>query len=201
LSWLPDAHEILLVVTHGKHRRTVMYKDRHKVEFAVFDMNEAREGKVVRYRILIDRDHIAELIDAVHQQTLKDAETRQDALENLCVLLWTACERYSRGELLSARQYVDGFAVNQLLSLISENVEAEQNRDALDPRRRLETSSPDLAEEVLILVGKSVPEAAIGLLQIAERELKAKAPALPWDKTKMVGGWIQTLLLNDQRNL
>src|SRR4029453_797774 len=117
LSWLPDYRDILLVVTHRKHRRTVMYHNRHKVEFAVFDRNEAREGKIERYRILLDRDHIAEFIAAIHQLTLHEARTVEDAVENLCVLLWTACERYGRGELLSARQYVDGFAVNQLLSL------------------------------------------------------------------------------------
>lgn len=199
LSWLPDYRDILLVVTHGNRRRTVLFGSSHKVEFAVFDMNEAHEGKIERYRILIDHDHIAELVETIHKKTLEEARTRADALENLCVVLWTACERHSRGELLSARQYVDGFAVNQLLSLIT-HVKAEQGTDALDPRRRFEQRSPELAAEVLATLGKSVPHAALSLLQIAKRELKAKAPALPWNKAETVAGWIQTLL-NNQRNL
>ncbi|HEV8367557.1 MAG TPA: hypothetical protein VGQ39_06350 [Pyrinomonadaceae bacterium] len=74
-----------------------------------------------RYRILIDRGRIAELIESIYQETVQNAEhckATGDALQNLCVLVWSACERHCRGELLSARQYLDGFAVNQLLSLI-----------------------------------------------------------------------------------
>lgn len=197
LSWLPDAHNIAITVCHGKRYRTVVYHNRHKVEFAVLDINEAHEGKVQRYRILIDRDQIAELMKSVHQGTLKQAEARPDALQNLCVLIWSACERYSRGELLSARQYLDGFAVNQLLSLISSDDDAcEEGKDPLDPRRRLELRSPMLAAEVLTTRGQPIPETALRLLEIAERELKPKAPTLAWDKVTMVRGWICELVRN-----
>ena len=43
LSWLPDAPNIALTVSHGPRRRTVLYSNRHKVEFAIFDPEEARE--------------------------------------------------------------------------------------------------------------------------------------------------------------
>lgn len=196
LSWLPDAHNIAITVCHGKRYRTVVYHNRHKVEFAVLDINEAHEGKVQRYRILIDRDQIAELMESVHQGTLKQAEARPDALQNLCVLIWSACERYSRGELLSARQYLDGFAVNQLLGLISvsDGNAIEEGKDALDPRRRLELRSPMLAAEMLTIRDEPVPETALHLLEIAERELKPKAPNLAWDKVTMVRGWICELV-------
>ena len=115
--WLPYAHNIAIIVCHGKHRRTLLYRNRHQVEFAVFDVNNAHEGKVERYRVLIDRDQIAELMESIHQVSLKQGQTRPDALETLCVLVWSAYERYSRGELLSARQYLDGFAVNQLFDI------------------------------------------------------------------------------------
>ena len=201
LSWLPDAHNIALTVCHGKSRRTMVYRNRHKVEFAVFDVNEAHEGKAQRYGILIDRDQIAELMESVHQVTLKQAQAvqaRPDALQNLCVLLWSACERYGRGELLSARQYVDGFAVNQLLSLmsVSNSETVAEGEDELDPRRRLELRSPRLAEEVLTILEEPVPEAALHLFGIAERELKQKAPALAWDNVTMVQGWIRELVRN-----
>jgi hypothetical protein len=62
LTWLPDAHNIAITVCHGKSYRTVVYRNRHKVEFAVLDVNEAHEGKAQRYRILIDRGQIAELM-------------------------------------------------------------------------------------------------------------------------------------------
>jgi lincosamide nucleotidyltransferase B/F len=194
LSWLPDYGDIAIVVCHGKHNRTVLYRNRHQVEFAVFDVDGARLGKIERYQVLIDRGQIAELIDSVHQNTLQEAQVKPDALENLCATVWSACERYYRGELLSARQYIDGFAVNKLLGLISVGESDDERKDALDPRRRRELRSPALAAEVLAIRDETVPAAALRILEIAERELKQKAPKLAWEKVKMVQGWICELI-------
>jgi lincosamide nucleotidyltransferase B/F len=191
LSWLPDPQNIAITVSHGRHRRTVVYRDRHKVEFAVFDAEEGRTGKVERYEILIDRSGIGELIESIHRNSLAEAHVRPEALENLCVMVWSACERYGRGELLTARQYIDGFAVNLLLSLISNNKDGDQARDALDPRRRLEQRSPKLAAELLTIRDETVPQAGLHLLQIAERELKTKSATLAWEKVTMVQTWIR----------
>jgi hypothetical protein len=38
-----------------------------------------------------------------------------------------------------------------------------------------------------------VPQAALELLEIAERELKPKVPTLAWDKVIMVRGWISEI--------
>src|ERR1700752_1107309 len=163
----------------------------------VFDCNEAIEGKVARYRILIDRGQITELIEKVHQNTLTEAQARPDALQNLCVLVWSACERYYRGELLSSRQYLDGFVVNQLLTLISStNKGIDNGEDVLDQRRHLEQRSPKLAAEVQSVLRSPVPEAALLLLEIAEREVKSQSPALAWDNVIMVRGWIAELVKN-----
>ena len=190
LSWLPEYQNIAILITHRPHGRTMLFRNRHKVEFAVFDVDELRSAKVERYRVLNDRDQIAELIKAVHEESLKQARTRSETLENLCLLLWSACERHYRGELLSARQYLDAFAVNQLLSLLSDSEPGDARKDALDPRRRLEMRSPRLASELSATLNNPVPEAALLLLQLVERELKSKAPALAWDKVDMVRGWI-----------
>lgn len=201
LSWLPDTDEIAITVSHGNHRRTVVYRNRHKAEFAVFDVSEAREGKTERYRILFGDDNIAKLMESIHHATLEPAQavmSKPDALENLCVLVWSACERYYRGELLSAHQYLNGFAVNQLLSLISvvDDETIENSKDVLDPRRRLELRSPKLAEEVLKTLNEPIPQAALHLLEIAERELKQESPTLAWDKVTLVQGWITQLVSN-----
>ena len=194
-GWLPDADQIAIRVCHGPHRRTLVYTNGHKVEFAVFDASEATEGKVQRYAVLIDRDKITELISSVHQDTLRDARQalgKPDGLENLCVLVWSACERHQRGEFLSARQYIDGFAVNQLLSLlVAHDVGTlHEYRDELDPRRHLERGSPKLAAELLWTAGEPVPQAAIRLLDIAWRELRVKAPTLNWEAVTLAKKWI-----------
>lgn len=196
LSWLPQAHHIAITVCHAKHRRTLLYRNRQKVEFAVFDLNNARDGKIERYRVLIDRGDIAQLIASIHQDTIREAQPKADSLENFYLLIWSACERHSRGELLSARQYLDGFAVNQLLSLLSVTGDrtAEASNDALDPRRRMESRAPELAAEILKTGNEPVPQGALHLLEIAERELKPKAPNLAWEKVSLVQQWICELV-------
>jgi hypothetical protein len=200
LSWLPEADDIAIVITHGKHGRTVLYHNRHKVEFAVLDATTARQGKSERYQILIDRGETADLMKSIHEDTLEQAKVRKEALENLCVLVWSACERHYRGEFLSARQYLDVFAVNQLLGLIStvEN-KTSSSRDALDPRRRLEIRSPALAAELIQIIKNPVPEGGLQLLAVAEREVKPMARNLAWDKLTMVRSWIQESITADTR--
>ena len=195
LSWLPDYGDIAMVVCHGKHNRTVLYRNRHQIEFAVFDIDEARRGKIERYQVLIDHGGITELIESLHQHTIQETQVKPDALENLCATVWSACERYSRGELLSARQYIDGFAVNKLLALISGNEPDDERKDTLDPRRRMELRSPALAAKVLALSDVAVPSAALRILEIAEQELKPKSPNLAWEKVGMVEGWIRELVI------
>jgi hypothetical protein len=191
LSWLPDYQNILIAVSHRPHGRTILFRNRHKVEFAVFDVSEVSSGKIERYQVLIDRDRVAELIGNIHLETHRQATLRPEALENLCVLLWSACELNARGEVLHARQYIDGFAINQLLNiLLGESV--DERKDALDPRRRLELRAPALAAELLDLYSKPVPDAAMHLLEILERELKPHAPSLAWDKVTTIRDWISS---------
>ena len=192
LSWLPDYQDIAIIVCHAKHRRTILFNNKHKAEFAVFDLNEVRSGKTSRYEVLIDRGNTSALVKSIHAETLRESESKPDALESLCVMLWTACERHYRGELLSARQYFDDFAVNRFLALISNELE-DENRDVLDPRRRVENRDPRLAAEVLALSNQAVPDGVLKLLDMTERELKSRAPNLAWEKVDMVRGWIVEL--------
>src|SRR5215212_4996001 len=37
VSWLPRAGDVLMVVRHGPSRRTILYGNRQKAEYAVFD--------------------------------------------------------------------------------------------------------------------------------------------------------------------
>jgi hypothetical protein len=189
LSWLPDHQNILFEVSHLPHGRTILFRDRHKVEFAVFDASEVNSGKIERHRIVIDRDHVGELIANVHRETCRQAKLRPEALENFCIVIWSAVELHARGELLHARQYINGFAINQLLNILYSET-SDERKDALDPRRRIESRAPELAAELHELYSKPVPDAALHLLEIIERELRPKAPTLAWDKVTIVRDWI-----------
>jgi len=188
LSWLPDYQNILFEVSHKPHGRNILFRNRHKVEFAVFDASEVNSRKIERYRILLDRDHVAELIANVHRETHQQAKLRPEALENLCLVIWSAVELHARGELLHARQYMNGFAINQLLNLLYSET-SDERKDALDSRRRIELRAPELAAELLELYSQPIPDAASHLLDIIERELRPNAPSLAWDKVATGRRW------------
>jgi hypothetical protein len=194
-AWLPRPDDILMRIRHGKSYRTVLYRDGHQVEFAVFVASEAQQGKLERFAILMDRGGVRALAESVCERTRREHQTSlawPDQFPNLCALLVTACARFQRGEFLSARRYIDCFAVDNLLNLVlAHEGLAPGARDRLDPRRRLEQLWPRLAGELLRCLAQPVPQAALALLQLAEREVAARAPELPRDGARQVHAWLQ----------
>ena len=195
LSWLPRADDILITVSHGPSRRTVLYGNRHKVEYAVFDPEEAVHGKIERFQVLIDRQGVGSLAESIRLQTHQEhaaALARPDLLENLCVLLWTAYERWERGERLSAQRYIQ-FSLDTFLDLLvaHDGLHKSHTADVLDTRRRLEQIEPELGRE-LGRIGLLVPaEAGVALIDLAHKELRARAPEAAWEKVSVVKRWLQ----------
>jgi hypothetical protein len=195
VSWLPRAGDVLMIVRHGPSRRTVLYGHRHKVEYAVFDPEEALSGKIERCRILIDRGGVLGLAESIRRQTDDERGAglaRPDKLENLCLLLWTAFERWERGERLSAQRYVQ-FAIDSFLDLLAahDGLSLPRAADRLEPRRRLERIEPELGRE-LGRIGLSAPaEAGGALLDLAQRRLAARTPDLAWGKVGVMREWLR----------
>lgn len=194
-AWLPDAGSILLTARHGVSYRTVLYRDGHKVEYAVFDPEQAdANGKIERFLVRIDRAHVAELARAIRDRSRReraDAVARPDNLENLCLLLWTAHERSLRGERFSAHRYLLASADTLLdLLVFHTDLARAQTADRLDPRRRLEQLRPELAAELQRIVSLPVPRAGVELLDLARRLLRAVAPGLAWEEAAVVRRWL-----------
>ena len=195
VSWLPRAGDILMTVSHGPSRRTVLYGERHIAEYAVFDPEEAVSGKIERYRVLIDRRDIGGLAESIRLQTQKERTSglaRPDKLENLCLLLWTAFERWERGERLSAQRYIQ-FSIDLFLDLLVAHKGLNRPRiaDELEARRRLEQIEPELGQE-LGRIGLLAPaEAGVALIDLAQERLMARAPELAWEKVFVVRKWLQ----------
>ena len=195
VSWLPRADDILMVVRHVPSGRDALYRNGHKVEYAVFDTKEAVSGKIDRFRVLIDRGRIAELAEAIRLRTREEREAalvRPGKLENLCMLLWTACERWERGERLAAQRYVQ-FSVDRLLDLLVAHggLKRPHGADSLDARRRLEQIEPELGRELARVVSLAPAEAGVALIDLAQDRLKAVAPGLAWDKALAVREWLE----------
>lgn len=194
-SWLPRADQILMTVRHGLSYRGVLYENRHHAEYAVFDAGEAVRGKIERFRVLIDRGGIVRLAESVRLRTHEErsaALARPDKLENLCVMLWNACERWQRGERLSSQRYVL-FSVDALLDLLTAHGRLKKSHaaDELDARRRLERREPELAERLSRAARLDPASAGAALLDLAETELRASAPELAWDRVALVRGWLR----------
>jgi hypothetical protein len=194
-TWLPRPEAILLRVRHGKSYRTVLYRDCHQIEFAVFEPSEALQGKIERFAILMDRGGMRALAESVCERTRRERQTAlawPDQFASFCTLLVTACARFQRGEFLSARRYIDCFAVDNLLNLVlALEGHAAQASDRLDPRRRLEQLRPTLAGELSRGMAQPAPRAALALLGLAEREMAARAPGVHLDEATQVREWLQ----------
>jgi hypothetical protein len=52
--------------------------------------------------------------------------------------------------------------------------------DSFDSLRRFERAYPELGAELAAVVRRSPPEAALGLLEIIEREVRPRRPDLAW---------------------
>ena len=194
-SWLPRAGDILMTVRHDPSGRAVLYADGHKAEYAVFGPEEAVGGKIERFRVLIDRAGIGSLAESIRLRTREERASvlaRPDLLENLCVKLLTAHERWERGERLSARQYVQ-FSVNTFLDLLVAHGGLNRSRaaDELDARRRLEQAEPELGRQLERIRSLAPAEAGVALIDLARKRLEARAPGLAWDKVSLVRKWLQ----------
>ena len=196
-SWLPQADKILFTVRHGSAYRSVLYENRHKVEYAVFDAEEAVRGKIERSQILIDRQEISSLVESIQLQTHKERDAslaRPDRLENLCLLLWTSYERWERGERLSAQRYLH-FSVDAFLDLLTAHGSLNESltADKLDARRRLERIEPELGRELNRIVRLDAAAAGIALIELAQKRLMERTPQIAWDRVLVVKKWLQEL--------
>ena len=194
LSWLPDADQIILSARHGAIYRTVLYGNQHKIDYAVVDEHQLASGTFERFKVVFDRGEVLSHAQSGFDRTRKDridVLTHAFTLQGFGILIWTAYGRAVRGELLSARTFLE-LAADVLLNLLCVHTSLGRlsSVDTLDPRRRLERNNPRLAQELLsILMNEPLP-ACQQLLSFAEKELRERAPTLSWEEIDQVKSWI-----------
>ncbi len=183
LSWLPDTERIAFWHRETEHGLQVFYDDGHLLEFAVFDLDELGLAGVNRYRVLLDRGGVEERMAAVRTQT--ELRVRPDDAHEFAKFLASiqvGAGRARRGEELSGAMFVKDLALRRLVVLITRAVPAQDVSllDDLDPFRRFDFVHPELAGELVDLSRRETVDAALGLLEVAERELRPLRPELPW---------------------
>lgn len=176
LSWLPNYKNIVFIIQETEHGFKALYCNGHLIEFAVFNLEELYCLKVNRYKVLIDRTGIEEHLERIKNTTSLQTKLTYDnslLLGEFITSLWIGIGRYNRGEKTSAHEFVKISALKSFLTLLEKHLPSEKKEliDNLDPLRRFELMYPDLGKEIETILLKPIPDAAMQMLNILEREL------------------------------
>lgn len=195
LGWLPDAGQVALAFRETAHGLKVIYRSGHLLEFAVFEPDELHLAGANRYRTLLDRADIEARMRAVVARTDEASQVDDVALlGQVLTHLLVGVGRFSRGERLSAAEYVKNYALGYLLRLIHRHVPAEQGAllDNLNPTRRFERVYPTLGAEINDVLAQPTLSAARLLLALAGRVLEGHMPDYPTEAVAVVARAIDT---------
>jgi len=196
LSWLPLSERIVFSYRETPHGVKALYEDGHLVELAVFDPEELRVARVNRYRVLLDRADIEPRLADLAAATAGAGEARADdawLLGQFLTGLLVGATRFARGERLSGRLLLASQALRPLLILLARHVPSDRRDlcDNLDPFRRFELAYPELGGELGAVLGRETRAAALGLLEIASRELGRRIAGFPSRAAEVVARRIE----------
>ena len=191
LSWLPDHEALAYSFRETPHGLKALYRSGLLVEFAVFDRAEFAGCVLNHYAVAIDRGGISELAAQVRGRSITPSPIdRLTEFRNLLSLVYIATGRARRGERLSANVFLRAYATEHLLRLMRDLLpEASRVQlDDLDVWRRFETADPALAGSIDGALALPVEQAALELLDLADRELPARWPDYPTAETSLIRG-------------
>jgi predicted nucleotidyltransferase len=180
LSWLPEPDRVALSFRETDHGLKVIYDDGHLLEFAVFDMDEIALAGVNRYRVLLDRGGVEERTASVRSEP-RPPQSDELLFGMTIASALVAAARAHRGELLTAAFFVT-WTLRHLTALLVRALPSAHASilDEFDSLRRFERAYPELGAELAAIVRRAPAEAALALLDLADRELRPRQPALPW---------------------
>jgi len=197
LSWLPDHSAIVLALRPAPEYYTVLYKTGHIAEFAVFASTDLARGQLDRYRMLFDKNDITTQIQAIYARTQDKQHAADPArtIGHFVVTLCTGAARYARGERLSAHTYIFQYALDDLLTLITQHIPAQQSdlNDRFDPRRRFEQAYPDLSRLLEPILTLTPTAAALHLIELAEHLLQHRTHAFPAPAVTATRAYLQMI--------
>jgi hypothetical protein len=195
LSWLPDHTAIALALRPAPEYYTVLYTTGHTAEFAVFAHTDLSRGQLDRYRMLFDKSDIRTQIQAIQERT----QSKQHAADpvhtigHFLVTLCTGVARDARGERLSAHTYIFQYALDDLLTLITQHIPTQQSDlcDSFDPRRRFEQAYAELSTLLAPTLRLTPRVAALHLLDMAEQLFQNRIPAFPTPAVTATRAYLQ----------
>jgi hypothetical protein len=199
LTWLPKREWVVLALRETDHGLKVVYDDGHLLEFAVFDLDELELAQVNRYRVLFDRGEVAprmaQVAAATFERSQRSNESDERLLGQFLTNLLVGVGRHARGEEISGRMFVKTTALRHLLILLERHLPSPDHSllDNLEPTRRFERVYPMLGQELNAILEQPTPQAARGLLALAERELRPYLPDYPTAAAEVIARQLATI--------
>lgn len=199
LTWLPNADTVVLAFQDAQHEMRFLYADGHLVELAVFDLDELQEARINRYRVLIDKDEITEVVEGLSRKTAVWAAVQSNnvdkAMAHFLSNIWVGYGRFQRGEKLNAHEFIAYYALLNLLNLITHYLPTENKGllDNLNPFRRFEKCYPKLGQDLYEALNSPIPEMCKRLMEIGERELAPQMSNFPTEAFEVVNRHISRL--------
>lgn len=176
--------------------RARLEADPRVVGLAALGSMARRDYEPDRYRVLLDRADLQRRLADLAAATAATGEARADdawLLGQFLTSLLVGAARHIRGERLSGRLLVASHAVRPLLILLARHVPSGRRdlSDDLDPFRRFELIYPELGGELGAVLSRDTRAAALGLLEIASRELASRIRGFPSRAAEAVGRRIE----------
>ena len=177
LTWLPNHDEIALFVRETEHGLKVVYLNGHVLEFAIFEDDWELAG-VNSYEVTLDKTHIEKrMADAQVRSIPKSIDVEREFSLLLAHLL-IGTGRFRRGEMLSARQFINNFCLNSVVRLATQLCPAAPNSDtSVDNQnqfRRFEIRYPKLAQELEVIQRMDLENASVALLELVSKNFAEK---------------------------
>jgi len=173
LDWLEETYPLAYSFKNSDVGYKILFEDGIYGEYAVFEESELAdaaytEGRVVWMDPTYGNTEIAKPVNPIPSPKCDSLDfPLNEALTNLYVGLG----RYARGERLSAARFVQGYAIDRILSVLHLlEQEVDYYPDPFGNERRLEKRYPRFAEVIgdMIQGYNRVPESALCILNFIE---------------------------------
>lgn len=173
LDWLKEAYPLAYAFQNAEVGYKIMFEDGIYGEYAVFDESETDQLIYSKGRVVWKADAYenAEIETPKTKLPKLKSESIDHAINEALTNLYVGLCRYARGEKLSAVRFIQGYAVDSILSILHLlEQEVDYYPDPFGNDRRLEQRYPQFA---LLLADMMqgydrVPDSAIHILSYLE---------------------------------
>lgn len=179
LDWLSKICPVAYYFKNSPDGYKLLYEDAIFCEFAVFEQQELANIPFAAGRIVWKQPWVDETIASPVKSTRQPASSTTEWLVGEAITnLYVGLGRHRRGEKLSATRFIQNYAVDRILELVS-RIEVEQPsfKDQFANERRLEQRFPELAKQLPQFVKgyDGNTESALAILAFLEKHFEVNA--------------------------